>query len=649
MSPHVSTLGVTGAVARPAPQAPQASGASVPAWLPAESPLPMPRQSLREGRLAARRPSTSPPRIGLRRAAIVGATAATTAAASMGMLQVLRVEGLSVLDLLLLALFVPLFAWIALSCLNAVVGFVLTLARPRGPLDIDPHGPLPAPRTRTALLMPVYHEDPARIMAGLQAVYESVAATGHLEKFDFFVLSDSRRGEVVAAEVAQFRALLERTAGHGRLFYRRRSDNRGRKAGNIADWVQRFGGAYAQFLILDADSVMSGQTLVRLVAAMERHPDVGLVQTLPRVVNGNTLFARMQQFGGRVYGPVIARGVAWWHGAEGNYWGHNAMVRTRAFAEHAGLPELPGRRPFGGHILSHDFVEAALMRRGGWAVHLVPELDGSYEEGPPSLTDLLVRDRRWCQGNLQHSKVVGSAGLHWISRTHMLVGIGHYLTAPMWAMLLLVGLAIPLYHTDLVWDGFRLPGFSPLAYWRERDEARVAWLFAATMGVLFLPKVLGYLAMLADPAERRGCGGALRALAGVLIESVLAALMAPVVMYRQSRGVAEVLAGRDSGWEAQRRDDGTLPLSGLVQGYGGMTLFGVFMGALAWAVSPGLALWMSPVLLGMALAIPTVALTSARGPGQWLRRHRVLCIPEELEPPPVLRRAAALRAALAPA
>src|SRR5690606_24385652 len=178
--------------------------------------------------------------------------------------------------------------------------------------------------------------------------------------------------------------------------------------------------------------------------------------------------------------------------------------------------------------------------------------------------------------------------------------------APMWAMLMLVGLAIPLYHTDLAWNGFRLPGFSPLAYWRQADADRVAWLFAATMGVLFLPKVLGYLATVADPVARRGAGGGLRALLGVLIESVLAALMAPIVMYRQSRGVAEVLAGRDSGWEAQCRDDGSIPLSALVGSYGGITLFGVFMGLLAWAVSPGLALWMLPVVAGMVLSIPTV-------------------------------------------
>ena len=219
-----------------------------------------------------------------------------------------------------------------------------------------------------------------------------------------------------------------------------------------------------------------------------------------------------------------------------------------------------------------------------------------------------------------------------------MIGIGHYFTAPMWAMLMLVGLAIPLEHASV--EGLGVAGaFSPVAYWKSLDPQRILWLFAASMGALFAPKVLGYLALLLDPAERRGCGGALRALASIFIESVLAALMAPIVMYVQSRGVAEVLAGRDSGWESQRRDDGTLPLSALLRSYGGLTLFGFFIGTVALVVSPALAAWMAPVTLGMALAIPIVALTSARAPGQWLRRNQLLSIPERTHEPPILQRA----------
>ncbi|MBW8373070.1 glucans biosynthesis glucosyltransferase MdoH [Stenotrophomonas sp.] len=617
------------------------------ATLPAESPLAMPEQSLRQGQLQVPRQRTSPRMIGLRRFYILGGTAAMTAAASRMMWKVLAVNGISVLEACLLVLFVGLFAWIALSFAGAVAGF-LTAVFDRGyKLGIDPDAPLPTVHTRTALLMPTYNEDPRRLLAGLQAIYESVAETGQLANFDFYVLSDTRRDDIGQAEEGAFHALCDAVGGHDRIFYRRRGDNSGRKAGNIADWVRRFGGAYPQMLILDADSLMTGDTIVRLVAGMEHNPDVGLIQTLPAVVGGRTLFARMQQFGGRVYGPVIGRGVAWWHGAESNYWGHNAIIRTQAFAEQAGLPSLPGKEPFGGHVLSHDFVEAALMRRGGWATHMVPYLKGSYEEGPPTLTDLLVRDRRWCQGNLQHAKVVGSKGLHWVSRMHMLVGIGHYFTAPMWAMLMLIGIAIPLFQGGI--DLNEVLHLSPGVYWRHQDETQVIRMFAITMVVLLSPKVLGYLAMLLEPVERRGCGGTIRAFISMLLETILAALMAPVVMYVQSRGVAEVLAGKDSGWDAQQRDDGGVSWLALARGYGGLSVFGLFMGALAYAVSPSLAAWMAPVVIGMVLAIPVVGFTSSRTAGVWMHRLGLMEIPEESAPPKVLVRAAELRRAAAEA
>ncbi len=613
--------------------------------LPAEVPMAMPEQSFREGRLQVPKQRTAPRMMALRRFYILGGTAAMTAAATVMMWKVLASNGITVLEACLLVLFVALFAWIALSFAGAVAGF-LTAVFDRGyKLGIDPDEPLPQVHTRTALLMPTYNEDPRRLLAGLQAIYESVAETGQLEQFDFYVLSDTRREDIGAAEEQAFAELCNAVNGHDRLFYRRRGDNSGRKAGNIADWVRRFGGGYPQMLILDADSLMTGDTIVRLVAGMEHNPDVGLIQTLPAVIGGRTLFARMQQFGGRVYGPVIGRGVAWWHGAESNYWGHNAVIRTQAFAENAGLPPLPGRQPFGGHVLSHDFVEAALMRRGGWATHMVPYLKGSYEEGPPTLTDMLVRDRRWCQGNLQHAKVVASKGLHWVSRMHMMIGIGHYFTAPMWGMLMLIGIAIPLFQGGI--DFNEVLHISPQLYWRAQDEEKVIRMFAITMAVLLLPKVLGYLAMLLDPVERRGCGGAIRAFISMLLETLLAALMAPVVMYVQSRGVAEVLAGKDSGWDAQQRDDGGISWPALIRSYGGLSVFGLFMGVLAYAVSPSLAAWMAPVVIGMVLAIPVVALTSDRRAGTFLRRLGLMDIPEEINPPTILVRAADLRRAAA--
>ena len=621
------------------------------AWLPSESPLAMPVQSLRAGRLSTPPRPSVPRGMGRRRACVIGITALLTLIAAYQIWWLLRGSGIDVLEAILLLLFVTLFAWIAQSFVSAIAGFVALLAHPHARLGLSPDDPLPALSTRTALLMPTYNEDPERLLAGLRAMHESLATTGQGRQFDFFVLSDTTRPEIAAAECAAFARLRAELGVDGPgdgpgLYYRRRDNNAERKAGNIADWVRRFGGEWPHMLILDADSLMTGETIVRLAAAMEMNPDVALIQTFPVVVNGSTVFARMQQFSGRVYGPVVAYGIAWWHGPESNYWGHNAIIRTRAFADHAGLPELRGIGPFGGTVLSHDFVEAALLRRGGWALYMVPQLAGSYEEGPPSLTDMLVRDRRWCQGNLQHCAVLPAKGLHWVNRWHLLIGIGQYCTAPMWAMLMLVGLAIPLLQAGLGIETWSLTGFSPARYWREQDPQRFVWVFLFTMAILLAPKLLGFIAMLADREQRRGCGGTLRATASLLLETVLAALMAPITMYVQARGVAEVLAGRDSGWEVQRRDDGTLPLASLVHRYGGMTVLGLILGAVAYAISPPMAAWMSPVIAGLVLSIPIVMLTSSRGTGLWLRRYGIFQIPEETAPPAVLARATQLRSGI---
>ncbi|MBD9480198.1 glucans biosynthesis glucosyltransferase MdoH [Pseudoxanthomonas sp. PXM02] len=614
------------------------------AWLPQESPLPMPVQDLHVRHPSPRVVPTSPAMIGARRALVLGMAIVLTVFATYQVWWVLRGGGIDVLEAVLLALFVALFAWIALSFSSALVGFVLLLRRRPQPLGIDEDAPLPPLATRTALLVPTYNEDPGRVLAGVQAMHESLAASGQGDRFDFFLLSDTTRAEVQREELAAVRQLIARLGDNARIYYRRREKNTERKAGNIADWVRRFGGAYPQFLILDADSLMTGDTLVRLSAAMERQPTLALLQTLPMIVNGRTFFARMQQFAGRVYGPVVAHGIAWWHGAEGNYWGHNAMIRTAAFARHAGLPHLGGGKPFEGAVLSHDFVEAALLRRGGWGVHMAPGLSGSYEEGPPSLTDMLVRDRRWCQGNLQHGAVLPARGLHWISRLHLLVGIGHYFTAPMWAMLMLVGLAIPLQQAGFNLSQLHLDGFTPALYWRGGDPERFLWVFYFTMAILLAPKVMGCITTMLDPVLRRQCGGALRITASALLETVMAALMAPVTMYVQSRGVAEVLAGRDSGWETQRRDDGSVPLGSLVKRYAGLTLFGAFSGVLAYLVSPALAAWMAPVVLGMVLSVPINVLSASVRAGDRLRSWGWLRTPEELVPPPVMERALQLRA-----
>ena len=610
--------------------------------LPVEAPLEMPVQSLRAAPGRSERPASSPAGIGWRRAFLFGVAVLLTVAAAHEMYLVLAVNGLTALGALVLAMFVALFAWIALSFASALGGFVSLLRGGDGRLGIVPGATLPKLCSRTALLMPTYNEQPARVAAGLLAMQHSIAACGASSNFDFFILSDTTDPDVWIAEEAMFLELRDRFGSEGNIFYRHRPDNAQRKAGNIADWVRRFGAAYPQMLILDADSVMTGDIIIRIVSAMERHPDVGLIQTLPIIVNGISLFARMQQFAGRVYGPLIAHGIAAWHGAEGNYWGHNAVIRTRAFAEQAGLPELGGRKPFGGHIMSHDFVEAALMRRGGWAIHMVPALHGSYEESPPSLIDLAVRDRRWCQGNLQHAAVLPARGLNPVSRLHMLMGIGSYVTAPMWLIFLLLGVLISLQARFITPDYFPAVGRSLFPNWPVVDPIRSMWVFVGTMGLLLAPKLLSWLALMVNPQDRRGCGGALRSLLSVLIETVLAGIIAPVTMLVQSLDVAGILLGRDAGWQTQRRGDGSIPLRQVCQRFVGHTTFGIVLGIVAYLVSPSLAAWMSPVVVGLVLTIPLATTTGSSGPGVAARRLGLLQIPEEVSPPEVLTEAAKL-------
>jgi membrane glycosyltransferase len=612
-------------------------------YLPAEALLHMPVQSLRKGERAAplRFAQGS---IAARRAFVFGTALGLSVLAAYEMYLVLAVGGLTTLETVILALFVILFAWVALSFASTLGGVIALVTRRTQSLGIDPDAPLPEIAARTALLLPTYNEDPDRVFSRVQAVAESVAATG-TSCFDVFILSDTTDPDIFIAEEAAFLALRERL-GDPRIFYRHRPKNDAKKAGNIAEWLQRFGGHYEHMIVLDADSLMTGDTLVRLVAAMEQHPRVGLIQTFPVMVNAMTPFARVQQFAGKLYGPLIAHGLAWWHGPDGNYWGHNAIIRTRAFAECAGLPALSGPRPIGGHILSHDFVEAALMRRGGWAIHMAPSLPGSYEESPPSLTEYAARDRRWCQGNLQHMGVLPARGLHWVTRLHLATGIGAYVAAPLWLFFLITGILISL-QAQFIRPEYFPKTFTLYPQWPAQDPVRAAWVFAGTMSLLLAPKLIGYLAMLTDGAARKGFGGGVRAFVSMLFETLISGLIAPVMMLIQSSSVMAILSGRDSGWQAQRRDDGSLPLRAVMRRYGWHTAFGLLLALAAYGVSVSLFAWMTPVIVGLILAVPLAQWTANSAIGRRLRRMKLLLTPEESRPPEILQRANALVAEFA--
>ena len=343
------------------------------------------------------------------------------------------------LSVVLLLLLSVLLFWIALSFWIATAGFVRllfgtnSLQRPssQASRSMPPDG-------RTAILMPVFNESPQRVFAGLRAIYESLQATGHGRSFDFFILSDSTDPDVWIAEELAWARLNQAVTGASSVFYRHRTFNSGRKAGNIADFCQRWGSAYRYMIVLDADSVMSGETLVEMARRMDQDAEIGILQAPPLPVNRVSLFARCQQFSARVYGPIFLEGFAWWTGSDSNYWGHNAILRVQAFTESCGLSPLPGVAPLGGEILSHDFVEAALMRRAGWKVCIAQDLEGSYEECPPTLIDYARRDNRWCQGNMQHIRLVFSSGMPAISRLHLGMGAMSYLASPLWLVFLVL-------------------------------------------------------------------------------------------------------------------------------------------------------------------------------------------------------------------
>jgi membrane glycosyltransferase len=589
-------------------------------WLPTETPLAMPVQDF----------GSVPPKTGpapdrlqesdLWRLAAFGLTALVMAAAGAPCREVLEAGGFSPLELITFALFESLFGWITFSLVITLFGVASGLGHEPELEELKPEAPLPHPRARTAILMPIHNEDPGPVFARLAAMARSLREARAAEAFDLFVLSDTRKLDIARQELA---AVDRLRAGAGdRVYYRRRAANTGRKAGNIADWVQRFGAAYDFMVVLDADSLMSGETLSRLAGAMEAHPAVGLIQTAPRLIGRTSLFGRMQQFASRLYGPALTHGLALFWGDEGNYWGHNAILRVRAFAEHGGLPRLPGRRPFGGDIMSHDFVEAALMRRAGWQVRLAPGLGGSYEECPPTLPDMAVRDRRWCQGNIQHLGVVGARGLHWMSRFHMLQGAMGYLMSPLWLLFLAASTLLAVQD--------RL-GFG--GSWDIYGMRVLSWVLAVSVLWLMAPRLIALGLILSRPEERRAWGDPVKLVAGVVLETALSALVAPILMVSQSKALLDILLGRDSGWAAQTRDDGGVPWSDALRRYGLHLLLGCASACLLYATSgEGLA-WAVPVVTGLVLSAPITVLTADPAIGLAVLRLGLLATPEELAHP----------------
>jgi membrane glycosyltransferase len=603
-----------------------------PGGMPPEAPCAMPAQPLSRFDEASRRAPLDRRRARSprwRRLLVLGTAAVLAALAINEMRLALSVGHLTVVAVAVLVLFAINFAWISLPFVGAIVGFARVVGRRRaGP---PAHAAL---SSRTALLMPTFNEDPVRVGAAIDAMARDLVAQGEGRSFDVFLLSDSTEGDTALAEEEAVRTMRRRLGDDIRVFYRRRAENTAHKPGNIRDFCERWGGAYDHLLMLDADSLMDGATIVRLVRRMEEDPDAGLIQTLPHLHRAATLLGRVQQFAGRVYGSLMGEGLAWWTGREATFWGHNAVVRTKAFMASAGLPVLPGKPPFGGAIRSHDFVEAALLRRCGWSVSIAADLEGSYEEGPSSLIDQAIRDRRWCQGNLQHARIVMAKGLHWVSRLHLIAGMMSYLSALFWLLFVLSALALGVQYEFARQHYFaHTPTLFPL--WPRIDPTRAIRLFLVTMGVLFGPKLLGWLSVVVRPRRLREYGGLLPFSLGFLLETLVSALIAPILALIHCGLVADILRGRDSGWRAQRREGGSVSWRVALRSHRWHALAGIALALVAYEISWQMLAWLTPAVAGMVLAGPLSKLVASASAGRCVRRMGLLRTPEETRAPSI--------------
>ncbi len=578
-----------------------------------------------------------------RRALFLGLTLATSIVAADMMLDILRANGLSLLEVASLVLFTVLFSWITGAFWTAVAGFIIRLIG-RDPAVIHQDEVAGRPlNTRTALIMPIYNEDTGRVAAGIDIIWRSLQSQAEQASFDFFILSDTRKPEIARAEEAAWRALVVRHGAQGRIFYRRREINSGRKAGNVADFVQKWGDAYESMIVLDADSIMSGRTLVSLARLMEKHQEVGIIQALPQPAGRDTLFARLIQWGSRLNGPMLSTGLSFWQLGEGNYWGHNAILRIKPFAKHCGLPKLPGRAPLGGEILSHDFVEAGLMRRAGYRVWLLADIDGSWEEVPSNIVDFAARDRRWAQGNMQHIKLLRAKGFHWLSRLHMLTGILSYATSPIWMAVLVLSSVLVCLAAVHGHQYFEPGAFTLFPNWPESRVDEIASLLTITAFVLLLPKLLGLTLALVNPVLRRGFGGAGKLAGSLLLEQAFSIVLAPAMMVFHSTFVVSTLLGVPVAWDAQERGDRGITFREAFRRHRWQVALGIAWGAIILTFAPEYIYWMLPVLAGLILSVPLTMITSRSSLGLKLRERGYLLTPEETHPPVELAELRALQ------
>lgn len=552
-----------------------------------------------------------------RRLFVVALNVVSMGLLAWGLVTIFGAGGWTPADITIFVCFLIGAPWTVMGFWNAVIGLSLLHGSKDGLASTSPFMDAAAEatpiRAKTAVLMFLRNEDPERAFQRLIETKRSIDATGYGGKYDVFVLSDTDEDEFIDAEADAFenyRAVLGPNA-----VYRRRELNTGFKAGNIRDFLRRWGGGYEFFLPLDSDSLMAGSDVMRFTRVMQAYPRLGILQSLVVGTPATSAFTRMFQFGMRHGMRSFTMGAAWWHGDCGPYWGHNALVRVAPFRSKCALPTLPGDGPLSGHILSHDQVEAALMRRAGYEVRVLPTEGGSWEDNPPTLFDFTRRDLRWCQGNMQYWRLLAVKGLKPMSRFQIFAAIAMYFGAPAW-MLMTSAAAFKLFEADFM----------------DVNFAFAVSMFFIMFAVSLFPKIAGWV----DIALRKGgtaeYGGRLRFALGAVVETLFSIMLAPVVAFRVTLFMIGLAFGKSVQWSGQQRDAYQLSWGTALRGLWAQTAFGLGLVALIASGAPQALPWAAPVLLGLSLSIPFAVLTSSPAFGRWAERVKLCATPDEIAP-----------------
>lgn len=504
----------------------------------------------------------------------------------------------------------------------------------------------PRRNVRVAIIYPVYHEDVARVAAGMAATWSSLVRD-HPEMaryFDSFLLSDSRKPEYWVAEQAATYRLREAFPA-ARFFYRRRGSNLNAKMGNTIDFCRRWGYRYDYLVVMDADSVMSGTALVDLLRMMEGNERIGILQTNPKPILRKSLFGRMNQFAGRLYGSVFSYSLQAVHMGHASYIGHNAMIRMRPFIQHCVLPDLSGPVPWGGKPLSHDIIESALMARAGYEVWFLPDVEGSYEEIPANMLGFLIRERRWMQGNLQHLRLLSLSGLRSTHRETFLTGAMGYMAAPLWAVFLVVS-AYGMIH--FLKDG--TIGTGDLG----TLEVPMTLLLLSSIVFLFMPRLLAIIVNIKSGTAET-YGGKAKLLLSLVVETVFSFFFSPIMMVYITKFVWLWVKRKSISWGTQQRDDSPMSWKDCFHHFGWVGVIGATawimlyreisgVGALraamietvsgGWASPGDLLFWFFPILAGLSFSPLLARFTSKSFPK--LRSFGLFLIPEEVSTPRVV-------------